>query len=355
MSNIKLLSLFTWIGAFEYALILLKHIIDVKIVWYSEIDKFAIQTYKKNFPRVKNYWDIRKIDTSLVPQYDILVWWSPCQDFSINGKRKWVEWDRWSLLFEYLRILKDTKPKYFIFENVKGLLNQNKGKDFELLKKEFDHAWYNIVYQVLNSKNFWLPQNRERVFIIGMRKDLGEFNFKIPTSNGKTSLLKDILDDDFEPKYYRCEERIKGLYNSKFQSERWEHIDKICHCLMASWTKKWIVENRDVDFINRFNKRQLDIKELDWIKVRQLTPMEYEKIQGFPTWYTSWISDSQRYKQLWNSISINVLESIFKEFFLFLNQKEEKMKSLNKNRAPNTKKVLNSKYDEVEKELKIKA
>lgn len=338
-TKIKIFSLFTWIGAFEYALSLLSNLIDYTIIWYSEIDKFAIETYKKHFPWVKNYGDITKIDTTQIDDIDVLMWWPPCQDYSLNGKREWIDWERWSLFFDYLRILKSKNPKFFIFENVKWLLSSNNGKDFEKVKDELDKAWYNIQYKVLNSKNFWLPQNRERVFIFGMRKDLWEFNFEIPSWNWKTSIIKDILDENFDVKYYRSEKRIKGLYKSKFMSERWEHRDKICHCLMAHWTRKWIIENRDVDFINKFNRRELNENELNGIRVRQLSPQEYEKIQGFPSWYTSWVSDSQRYKQIWNSISINVLEELLSSFFEYIESNEN---TINKKRIPNTKKVFDS-------------
>lgn len=322
--TLKVLSIFSWIWAFEFVFNLLKEFFNVEVVWYSEIDKYAIKTYEKNFPRIPNLWDAKKIITSKLKDFDILVWWFPCQDFSINGKRKWLEWNRWSLFFELLRILKDKKPKYFIFENVKWLLSQNEWKDFQIILNELENAWYIVKYKVLNAKNFGLPQNRERVFIIWQRKDLWTFDLDIPTTNwNNKAILMDVLDDEVHEKYYKNQKRILWMYNSKFQSERVESQDKVCWCLMVWWSKKSIVLNKDKEFIKRFNNKKLNIHELNDLIIRQLTPNEYERISWFPTWFTSWVSETQRYKQIGNSIAINVLFEVCKSLFQFIkgNQK----------------------------------
>lgn len=317
--TLKVLSLFSWIWAFEFVFNLLKEFFDIEVVWYSEIDKYSIQTYEKNFPWIPNLWDARKIITSKLKVFDILVGWFPCQDFSINWKREWLEWDRWSLFFELLRILKDKKPKYFIFENVKWLLSQNWGKDFELIINELESVWYKVKYKVINAKNFGLPQNRERVFILWQRKDLWTFDLDIPTNNwNNKALLMDVLDDEVDEKYYKNQKRILWMYNSKFQSERLESQDKECWCLMVWWSKKSIVLNKDHEFVKRFNSKKLSINELNDLVIRQLTPNEYERISWFPTWFTSWVSNSQRYKQIWNSIAINVLYEVCKSLFEFI-------------------------------------
>ncbi len=320
--TLKVLSLFSWIWSFEFVLNLLKELlnIDIEVIWYSEIDKNAIKTYEKNFPWIPNLWDIRKIDTSKLEDFDILVWWSPCQDFSISWKRKWLKWERWSLFFEFLRILKDKKPKFFIFENVKWLLSQNKWKDFSIILNELETAWYEVKYKVLNSKNFWLPQNRERVFIIWQRKDLWTFDLEIPTTNWSNDVvLKDVIDNEFDEKYTKDIEIIKKLYSWKRDDQRCEHEDKACYCLTRSWSPKWMIINKDIEFVKKYNYRKLsNLEELDDIKARQLTPEEYERIQWFSTWFTSWVSEPQRYKQIGNSISINVLYEICKSLFTYI-------------------------------------
>ncbi|MBW7954302.1 DNA (cytosine-5-)-methyltransferase [Candidatus Gracilibacteria bacterium] len=322
--TLKVLSIFSGIGAFEFVFNLLKEFFNVEVVGYSEIDKYAIKTYEKNFPRIPNLGDAKKIITSKLKDFDILVGGFPCQDFSINGKRKGLEGNRGSLFFELLRILKDKKPKYFIFENVKGLLSQNEGKDFQIILNELENAGYIVKYKVLNAKNFGLPQNRERVFIIGQRKDLGTFDLDIPTTNGNNkAILMDVLDDEVHEKYYKNQKRILGMYNSKFQSERVESQDKVCGCLMVGGSKKSIVLNKDKEFIKRFNNKKLNIHELNDLIIRQLTPNEYERISGFPTGFTSGVSETQRYKQIGNSIAINVLFEVCKSLFQFIkgNQK----------------------------------
>ncbi|MDD5770563.1 MAG: DNA (cytosine-5-)-methyltransferase [Candidatus Gracilibacteria bacterium] len=319
--TLKVLSLFSGIGAFEFVFNLLKELlnIDIEVTGYSEIDKSAIKTYEKNFPGVPNLGDIRKIDTSKLEDFEILVGGSPCQDFSVSGKRKGLKGERGSLFFEFLRILKDKKPKFFIFENVKGLVSQNKGKDFETILNDLENAGYQVKYKVLNSKNFGLPQNRERVFIIGQRKDLGEFNYELPINNGSNNvLLKDIIDNEFDEKYTKHIEIIKKLYLGKRDDQRCEHEDNICHCLMNSGTWKWIVLNKDKEFVRKYNGRKLNLEELNNVKARQLTPEEYERIQGFPTGFTSGVSDSRRYSLIGNSIAINVLYEVCNSLFIYI-------------------------------------
>jgi len=138
-------------------------------VGFSEIDKHASAVLKYRFPNVKNYGDITKIDWSLVPDFDLLVGGSPCQDLSIAGKRAGLEGGRSGLFYEYVRALEEKKPKHFIWENVKGALSSNGGRDFGAVLSALAEAGYSLWWQVLNAKDFGVPQNRERVFIVGTR------------------------------------------------------------------------------------------------------------------------------------------------------------------------------------------
>lgn len=160
----KYFSMFSGIGGFDLALNRQGH----NCIGYSEIDKYAIKIYQKNFgTEVKNYGDATKIRTTELQDFDLLCAGFPCQAFSIAGKRKGFQDIRGNLFFEIARILKDKKPSYFLLENVKGLLNHDKGKTFTIIIQTLSELGYDIQWMVLNSKFFGVPQNRERVFIIG--------------------------------------------------------------------------------------------------------------------------------------------------------------------------------------------
>ena len=161
----KYLSLFSGIGGFELGL--LKANIDFECVGCSEIDKYAKSIYEFQFPDHYNFGDATKIDTEDLPDFDLLVGGFPCQAFSVAGKQGGFDDARGTLFFEIARILKDKKPKYFLLENVKGLLSHDKGNTFQVIMTELINLGYNVRWDVLNSKDFDVPQNRERIYIRG--------------------------------------------------------------------------------------------------------------------------------------------------------------------------------------------
>lgn len=136
-------------------------------VGFSEIDKYAIQIYQHQFPNHKNYGDITKIDADALPDFDLLVGGFPCQAFSIAGKRQGFDDTRGTLFFDLARILKAKRPRLFLFENVKGLLSHDDGRTFRTIIAALTELGYDLQWQVLNSKNHGVPQNRERIFIVG--------------------------------------------------------------------------------------------------------------------------------------------------------------------------------------------
>uniref|UniRef100_A0A6H1ZID1 Putative methyltransferase n=1 Tax=viral metagenome TaxID=1070528 RepID=A0A6H1ZID1_9ZZZZ len=138
-------------------------------IGFSEVNKYASQVLRYRYPNIKNYGDITQIDWSTVPDFDLFVGGSPCQDLSVAGKRKGLEGERSGLFAEYIRALEEKKPKYFIWENVKGVLSSNKGFDFARVQDQMAQAGYGLWWQVLNAKDFGVPQNRERVFVVGVR------------------------------------------------------------------------------------------------------------------------------------------------------------------------------------------
>ena len=144
-----------------------KPLMEPQCVGYSELDKYAIQIYEKHFPEHKNYGDITKIKAEDLPQFDLLVGGFPCQSFSIAGKRGGFNDTRGTLFFDIARIIKAKQPRLFLLENVKGLLSHDEGRTFATIISTLDELGYDLQWQVLNSKDFGVPQNRERVFIIG--------------------------------------------------------------------------------------------------------------------------------------------------------------------------------------------
>lgn len=157
-------SSFTGVGGFEMGLPS-----EWECVGQSEVDKYCDMVLRYRFPEVKNYGDIQKIEWDRVPDFDIFVGGSPCQDLSLAGKRKGLAGGRSGLFFEFVRALRAKKPEYFIWENVKGALSSNEGRDFAEVQNQFSEAGYNLWWQVLNAKDFDVPQNRERIFVVGFR------------------------------------------------------------------------------------------------------------------------------------------------------------------------------------------
>ena len=157
-------SSFTGAGGFDLAVPK-----DWECVGFSEIDKYANMVLRYRFPDVKNYGDVNAIKWEEIPDFDILFGGTPCQDLSLAGKRKGLAGERSGLFFKFVEALKAKKPKYFVWENVKGALSSNQGWDFAEVLNQFSEAGYNLWWQVLNAKYFSVPQNRERIFIIGFR------------------------------------------------------------------------------------------------------------------------------------------------------------------------------------------
>ena len=164
----RVFSTFTGIGGFEIGIQNASvGRLNTELVGYSEIDKYAISVFEKHFKGVKNYGDITKIDAETLPDFDCLVGGFPCQAFSIAGKRAGFNDTRGTLFFDLARILQAKQPRLFVFENVKGLLNHDSGRTFKTIIQTIDELGYDCQWQVLNSKDFGVPQNRERIIIIG--------------------------------------------------------------------------------------------------------------------------------------------------------------------------------------------
>ena len=163
--KMKYLSLFSGIGGFEVGIN--NSNIKMECIGFSEIDKYAKSIYIRHFPGHKDLGDVTKINTKTLPKFDFLVGGFPCQAFSIAGKRRGFDDTRGTLFFEIARILRDKKPRYFLLENVKGLLSHDKGKTFQTILEVLHELRYDVSWAIYNSKDYHVPQNRERIFIKG--------------------------------------------------------------------------------------------------------------------------------------------------------------------------------------------
>lgn len=350
----KILSLFSGIGAFEKAL---KNIgIEYELIGFSEIDKYAIKSYCAihHESEEKNLGDITKIDISKLPKdIDLITHGSPCQDFSIAGKQAGGDLGtgtRSSLMWNTINIVTYCKPKYVIWENVKNLLSKKHKHNFDSYLSIMESLGYNNYYQVLNAKDYGVPQNRERVYTISIRKDIDKENFKFPEKEELKLRLKDMLEDEVDEKYYLSDEII-----NKYMPNKDNKTNVIGNLIMDKWQDNMkriydiekyspsintmqggnlepkIIERTPLKFLNR-NQKNIEgdyaycidscntggIKEInkDNFRIRKLTPKECWRLMGFddedfekaanvPT------SNTQLYKQAGNSIVVNVLEKIF--------------------------------------------
>lgn len=213
---LKVLSLFSGIGAFEKALTNLS--IPYELVGYCEIDKYASKAYSAihNVSEDMNLQDVNKIDfLSVEDDVDLITYGFPCQDISNAGKQRGFTDEegnrtRSGLFFEALRIIEDYRPKFAIAENVKALTSKKFTNEFKTVLDSLDEAGYNNYYQVLNAKDFGIPQNRERVFIISIRKDIDK-GFSFPQPIPLDLRLKDLLDDEVDEKFYISNDTLNKL------------------------------------------------------------------------------------------------------------------------------------------------
>lgn len=329
-------------------------------VGYSEVNKYAIQCYEQHFKGHKNYGDATRIVPEELPDFDFLCGGFPCQAFSIAGKRGGFDDTRGTLFFEIARILKVKRPRNFLLENVKGLLSHDNGRTFKTIITTLVELGYGVEWQVLNSKNFGVPQNRERVFIIGHLGGVGSgkvfpirvINKQVDSIVGETSkiidpkyLMRDcrIYNDqcptmasrDYKEPFIVAQRQIKETQKLP-DAQRVREVNGLSVTLkgegggQGAKTGLYAIPVLTPD---RQEKRQNGrrMKEdgepsftltaqdkhgiFDGYRIRRLTPTECERLQGFPDGWTADLSDSQRYKCLGNAVTTNVIEAIIIKLF----------------------------------------
>ena len=254
------------------------------LINYCEIDKYASTSYCAihNVDKSLNLEDITKVDTSLLPNdIDLVTYGFPCQDISLAGKQKGFEHEgkrtRSGLFFEALRIIEDKKPKVAIAENVKNLTSKRFKKEFDIVLKSLEEAGYNNYWKVLNAKNYGIPQNRERVFIVSIRKDIDNEMFEFPKPFKLELKLKDMLEDEVDEKYYLSEKMI--AYISSQGTKNFKNCDcrinlDIARPLTTAHGKRAGTTNYiSNDLLENYDLRELDNKE--FLMIREATKKGY--------------------------------------------------------------------------------
>jgi DNA (cytosine-5)-methyltransferase 1 len=297
---------------------------DIETVFISEWDQHAQKTYTENFGNIPIIQgDITVIDEKSIPSFDICLAGFPCQAFSMAGQRKGFNDDykglsRGTLFFDVIRICEYHKPKVIFAENVKGLTHHDKGRTFEVIIGSLVQLGYKVHYKVLNSKDFGVPQNRERIYIVAFRNDLDDSSFSFPISHIATPSIKDILEEKpVSSKYYLSKRYLNTLINHRKRHEAKGHgfgyevrdINSIAGALVCGGMgreRNLIVDYRQKDLTPTTNIKG----EINTEGIRKLTPREWARLQGFPEDYKLVLADVHLYKQFGNSVSVPVIRSI---------------------------------------------
>ena len=355
--KITVLDLFSGIGGFHLGLT--KAGFEVES-YFSEIDKYAIDVYSNNFKNATYVGSVVDIRGTELPRIDAITFGSPCQDFSLAGKRKGLEGDRSSLIGEAIRLISECRPRFFIWENVKGTFSSNNGADFWAIMQAFANiGGYRLEWQLLNTKWF-LPQNRERIYLVGYLGDGSRGQvFPIGKISGENNILQGQSTNTLTARYagegqgtYIIESKLDAQEIIKVNSatscgyEEARSGDSINLSVPSSKTRRGRVgkgvaqtldthcnqavigdyrgdegyrERKDGDSptLNSNNtKNETGGTPIIVNKIRRLTPIECERLQGFPDNWTKYgkekglISDSQRYKMCGNAVTVDVVKAV---------------------------------------------
>ncbi|MEN9918548.1 MAG: hypothetical protein RL662_984 [Bacteroidota bacterium] len=316
LSTYTFVDLFAGIGGFHLAL----DSFGAKCVFASEWDKHAAATYLNNFGLAPQ-GDITQIEEHRIPAHDILCGGFPCQAFSVSGKQRGFDDTRGTLFFDIARIVRQHQPKVLLLENVKNLAKHDGGKTLAVIANTLDTLGYDIYHQVLNTSCFGLPQNRERIYIVGFRKTLNVKIFEFPKPSALPTCLLDIIEPN--PSEAKVIERLDidiykeytpqntlfgkmqllnkpiqiGKVNKGGQGERIYH--PLGHAITLSAYGGGVGAKTGLYLIDGH--------------IRKLSPRECARLQGFPDTFRLDTSTSQAYKQFGNSVSVNVLQHILKQ------------------------------------------
>lgn len=321
------IDLFAGIGGFRISM----QNLGGKSVFSSEWDKYSQKTYFNNFGEYP-FGDINKIDVKSIPDHDILCAGFPCQAFSIAGKKRGFEDTRGTLFFNIASIIKEKRPKAFFLENVKGLVGHKGGSTLRTILKVLrdDLDYYVPDPQIMNAKNFGVPQNRERILIVGFRKDLKIDCFDYPEPCGITSAISDIKEKEtVSAKYYLSTQYLKSL-----REHRKRHEDKgngfgyeikpddgIANTIVVGGMgreRNLIIDTR----LENFTPVTHIKGEVNREGIRRMTPREWARLQGFPENFKIVVSDAQAYKQFGNSVAIPAIKATAQQIIKTLTESD---------------------------------
>lgn len=289
----------------------------LKCVGHAEINHEALRTYELFFKDTYNFGDLMRINPNDLPDFDALISGFPCQAFSINGKRKGLEDERGTIIYGLIRILKVKQPECFLLENVKGLINHKQQETFNIIIKALQEAGYTAYYQILNSADFQLAQNRERLYIVGFRKDL-KHHFVFPLGLANDYCFKDFLDADNE-----CYLDVSNAIFQRYLRNRYNHNRVSLENILT--LENAVLDTRQSDlrlYFNVFPTLRTSRHGLFYIqkgKIKRLNAIESLLLQGFPRDLIAKIKDNPNFKashllsQAGNAMSVNVIAAIAKQ------------------------------------------
>jgi DNA (cytosine-5)-methyltransferase 1 len=335
MDKINYIDLFSGIGGFHLGL--LQAGFEFGWTGHSEIDKYANQVYRKHFSESEDLGDVRTIDLSRLPRrINLITFGFPCQDLSVAGKRGGISAKRSGLFFDAMRIIEATTPDIFIFENVKGLFSSGNGRDFQtVLQTIADLGIYECQWQLLNTRWF-LPQNRERVYLVGSLRGnrrpevfpIGEGNKASSGEHREEAFLQHQHSSSITSRQFKGGGQLLqvGNVDTKGNNSIWGRVyspEGVAATLtdgggLGAKTGLYEVSpcvrsehhnTADIHFIHiddPYNEKMTKYTT----GIRRLTPIECERLQGFPDGWTEGLSDSQRYKCLGNAVSVPVVKTI---------------------------------------------
>ena len=293
---------------------------NINCLFYSEIDKHCIETYERNFPGTTNLGDITQIKNDLIKKYknkvDVLTAGFPCQPFSFAGKKAGFKDKRGILFFDIIKITNILKPKYILLENVRHLLSINKGKVIKKIIEQLQKDYFVFGPEIFCSKDFGVPQNRRRVFILATKKKI---DFEFPTPFVKKKRVVDILENGPHTQKYIISSRLwKGHKDRKKKNK--ERGVGFGYGLVTEQS----------DYTNTLSARyykdggEILVKTKNIFRPRKLTPRECARLQGFPDTFKIPVSDVQAYKQFGNSVTVSLIEEIFKGLYRTQQSKHQK-------------------------------
>ena len=307
----------------------------IKTVFASECDTHAQKTYQANFANdFELSGDITQISEDEIPAFDICLAGFPCQAFSMAGAKKGFKDDykgmaRGNLFFDVIRVCDFHKPKVVFCENVKGLTTHDRGNTFKTIIGAFNEIGYTAFKEILNSRDFGVPQNRERIYIVAFRNDIDSSNFEFPKPTDSSKVLKDIIEKTpVCARYYLSEKYVDTLRKHRERHEAkghgfgyeirdWDGVAGAIVCGGMGRERNLLIDKRQTDLRPVTNVKGKINKE----GIRQMTPREWARLQGFPDGFKLPLADVHLYKQLGNSVTVSVIEEIAKKIKVVLEQK----------------------------------